>query len=134
MKTISFVLALVSFSAVAQVSSPAPRKVCAVAYNSLDRQYSSKLHIADGSAIEDLNRMQVETGGNWDNRISKVAVAQGCTFIGYQYQDFNVNYHNNRDLDGFALVLSNESASRQYKTEVLGYENEKISSIKCFCR
>ena len=127
MKVLALVLAFASFSAVAST-----HKVCAVAFNSLDRDYTSKLVITAGTQYPDLNHVSVPTGGNWDNRISKVAVAQGCTFVGYQYQDFNVNYNTGRGTDGFALVLSNDSAL-SFKKTVLSTSNEKISSVKCFC-
>lgn len=131
MKLLLVILTAISLNAFAQEAHPG-RRVCAVAYNSLDLHYSSKLVIPEGAAIEDLNRLQVSTGGNWDNRISRVSVASGCTFIGYQHQDFNINYHTGGETHGFALVLSNDGYAT-YKSSVLGYENEKISSVKCFC-
>ena len=135
MKKIAILLALISFSAFAHPKHPRHHhgNVCAVVYNSLDYSYSSQLPIQDHAQIRDLNHLSMPTGGDWDNRISKVAVAPGCTFIGYQYQDFNVNYYSGLPMNGFKMVLSNEYSS-SFKSTVLDYRNEQISSIKCFCR
>jgi hypothetical protein len=133
MKFITLVLALITFAANAQTSPrPAGAKICAVAFNSLDRDYTSILNIPENSAIQNLNQVQISTGGDWDNRISKVAVAQGCTFIGYQYQDFNVNSYSGRPLNGFVLFLEN-NGQRRLKSTVLGHQDNMISSVKCFC-
>jgi hypothetical protein len=133
MKKMTLALALcASFSAFAQFR--AESNICAIAYNSLDRHYASTLLITEDDHMKDLGDVYLTHGGSWDNRITRVDVKEGCTFIGYQYQNYNRNYnHHNAPMDGFTEVLENNGSHSEMKSFVLNYSSNKISSLKCFC-
>ncbi len=123
---------LLSLSAVAQeVMAPG---VCAVAYNKADPRLTSHLVIYNGDKVPNLGKIQLSPElGSWDNKITNVKVARGCTFIGYQYQNYGINY-NNGDIVGFASTLENNTTApvRKFRLSETAYDNA-ISSIKCFC-
>ena len=114
---------------------------CAIAYNSYDSRCTSPLFIKSRAQVTDFGRIPQHMcpyGGyanwnNWDNKIVRVDVAPGCTFVGYQYQDFNVDYNSGYPLNGFTKVIPNV---RGHHTEVtyLDYTAYKISSFQCHCR
>ena len=138
-KMLSAILLTASISALAQtVPTPVPVPVpagnqCAVAYNSLERNYTSTLALQDGESIPDLNKVPLTNShGDWDNKITRVVVKQGCTFIGYQYQDYNIDYNYGYSLGGFRKILENNT-QRDNKIFVLHEGNDSISSVKCFC-
>ncbi|HWU43723.1 MAG TPA: hypothetical protein VN132_09805, partial [Bdellovibrio sp.] len=73
---------------------------------------------------------------DWDNLISFVEVAPGCTLLAYQYQNFNRDNYSGRQLDGFVAIFDNNSWHQRYRSyDLTGTAyNNSISSLKCFCR
>lgn len=113
------------------VSLNASANLCAEAYRGHGRFGADVLTLNAGDAISNLNQT---AAGDWDNQITAVVVQPGCTVLGYQYQDYNIDYRTNRRLAGFVLVSENNRTSRA-RTEVLNsYYTEKVSSLKCFCK
>jgi hypothetical protein len=128
-------LMLAALIALSSFASMASDKICAVAYNSLDHDFTSKLVLKAGDAIYNLNKIDLENShGDWDNKISKVVVKKGCSLIAYQYQNFNRSYNSGRPLNGYRVVFENTSQERNMKSFVLPYHlDNTISSVKCFC-
>ena len=110
---------------------------CATVYNSRECSHRGSELIMSGDSITDLNGLSLNSEGrqtDWDNKISRVVVEPNCTFIGYQYQDYNINYHTGHRLDGFTLVLDNTRTYRPIDEVLTSYYDDKISSLSCYCR
>lgn len=126
------VAALLAFSATA-FAGDIDGRLCAVVFNTQSRHETSSLKLMDGDAIANLNTVPLNNeAGDWDNRISRVVVKNGCTMIGYQYQDFGVNYRNGRHI-GWSVTLENTGAQPNHEVFMPDWQNNAISSLKCFC-
>jgi hypothetical protein len=135
MKLLLAIAALLSASAFAQSAAVPTGGFCAIVENSIDPNRTNFLVVNNGDRIKNLNRVIMNDGSaDWDNKISIVTVHRGCAMIGFQYQDFNIDYRTGQRLSGFAELFANRTAA-ETKTFVLdSYTNDKISSVKCFCK
>jgi len=131
MKALTLALLTLSLSAFA---GEYEGNLCAVVFNTTERYDTAILRIMGGDAIANLNTIAMREGerGDWDNRISRVVVKKGCTFIGYQYQDFGVNYHNGQRI-GTSVVLENTGDATNREVFLDAANDNMISSLKCFC-
>jgi hypothetical protein len=123
------VLTLVSFSAMAH-------QHCATVYNSFDPALRTGMSLCSGQSIRNLETVSMGHHTSWDNKITQVDVAPGCTFIGYQYQNFNIDYSSGAQLAGFTAVIDNNdlyNVRSENLQNYYGYDN-KISSLSCYCR
>ncbi|MFZ4713746.1 MAG: hypothetical protein ACOYL6_08555 [Bacteriovoracaceae bacterium] len=108
--------------------------LCAVAYNKADPMLTRSLTFANGNSVTNLNAIPLSPElGSWDNKVTKVDVARGCTFIGYQYQNFGIDYNTGKII-GFVSTLENNTTApiRSFFLTNTAYDN-KFSSAKCFC-
>jgi hypothetical protein len=110
-------------------------QVCATVYNSFDPSLRTSLTLQDGDRFDNLGNIGLSSwayNGNWDNKITQVVVEAGCTFVGYQYQNFNIDYNTGYALNGFVYSLTGHNSCS--KSEALNsYYNNKISSAACYC-
>jgi hypothetical protein len=123
-----------------------PGAYCATAY---DYSSGSTLNLMDGDVLANLNAVSLNDGyGNdWDNKIDRVEVQPGCTFIGYQYQNFNVDYNSGYPMNGFVTVLNghhhhdhdnncpghHHHGHHGHHGHLDSFQGDRISSLKCFC-
>ncbi|MEN0060125.1 MAG: hypothetical protein AAGB31_14900 [Bdellovibrio sp.] len=114
---------------------PTSDVLCATAYASAYRsEEGPALPVYSGTAISDLNRVRMpQTYNNWDNKISLVVVEPGCKFVGYQYQNYNVDYRSGEVLRGFKVIVDNTDSSEATHRYLGHYKDDRISSLKCQC-
>jgi hypothetical protein len=109
-------------------------RTCAMVYDSVYRCDSKALKVKDGTKIADLNDFTMWPGyQNWDNQISKIDVRPGCKFVGYQYQNFDINYYSGYPMYGFKKVIDNRGGGYNKSVYLSSYKADKISSLKCSC-
>jgi hypothetical protein len=125
---IAMLIALSSFSVLADSTT------CAIVHNATDRDARHTLEIFAGESFGDLTKVGMTARQSWDNKISVIKVNQGCTLIGYQYQDFNINYNTNRPMNGFVATFTNHTSQKTKGYVLNSNYNNAISSLQCFCR